>query len=78
VETTNKLCLLTATPGELARGVGVAAASRGMVHTRSMSYSQQRMRPPKAPSAPGLPNVPWHGPRGELGESRLGADGGAL
>ena len=56
VETTNKLCLLTATPGELARGVGVAAASRGMVHTRSMSYSQLRMRPPNAPSASGLPN----------------------
>ena len=56
LETTNKLCLLTATPGELARGVGVAAASWGMVHTRSMSYSQLRMRPPNAPSASGLPN----------------------
>ena len=78
VETTNKLCLLTATPGELARGVGVAAASRGMVYTRSMSYSQQRMRPPKAPSASGLPKDPWHGPRRELGESRLGAEGGSM
>ena len=32
VETTNKLHLLTASPGELARGVGVAAASGGIVH----------------------------------------------
>ena len=32
VETTNKLHLLTASPGELARGVGVAAASGGMVY----------------------------------------------
>jgi len=68
VETTNKLHLLTASPGELARGVGVAAASGGMVHMSLLAAAQAATQISHLPQ--GCPKA-----RGES-SSRLGAEEG--
>ena len=71
VETTNKLHLLTASPAELARGVGVAAASGGMVYVPLLTaanlaatQSPIRLRASRRPAGGAL--ATWVPKRGSM------------